>query len=335
LITADDLVKLPYTQDLTQAGIAYAVRSFPYRRDQNGDTSYDRLRRIVAGVAVDLAFRRYLTSVGVAFDVWGAAPFSAPNRYDLALGGRRCDLQSFMCFNKSQIRQLRRNPAYLIEAPALVPADQLTDSHLGYEDLYIFAFVSALVARSGSDLSRAMDAGLPHHIVTLLPAGWSRPVQWSSLGPLALKCDTSQPLVLTFGGRTIWREFQTETMTLQPRRRTRAEGDYYSLVYLHAAGLPDGPVGVHSPRLAETYIVAPRQWGNIWVYGMEIIIAGYLTWGEFRRRARRVPPGAVVLGYTRTRIENMAVQLGDLRPIADLVARASRWADRPTPNSVV
>ena len=176
MITADELVTLPYTQDLTQAGIAYAVRSFPHTHDPVGGSPFNRLQRTVAGVAVELAFRCYLTGAGVPFDVLSATPFSAPDRYDLALGGRRCEVKSFPIFNKSRIQQFRRNPAHLLEAPALVPADQLTDSHLGYEDLYIFAFVSALVTRSGGDLSRAMDTGQPHHIVTPLPAGWSRPV---------------------------------------------------------------------------------------------------------------------------------------------------------------
>jgi hypothetical protein len=293
-----------------------------------GGSPYDRLRRIAAGVAVELAFRRYLTDKGVPFDILGATPFSAPDRYDLAIGGRRCDVKSFLIFNKSRIQGLRRDPSRLLEAPALVPADQVTDSHLAYEDLYIFAFVHALVTRTADDLSRAMAASQPHALVAPLPESWSRPGEWSSLGPLVLKCDTSRPQGLTLGGQTAQREYQTETVVLPPRRRTRVGTDYYSLVCLQAEDLPDGLVGVHSPRLGETHVVEPGKWGNIWVYGLEIVLAGYLTWGEFRRRSRRVPPGTAVLQYSRTRIENMAVPLSDLRPVADLVARAKGWADR-------
>ncbi len=328
MITAEDFVTLEYTRDLTQAGVAYAVRSLPYTHDRMGGTAFERLRRIVAGIAVELAFRRYLAGAGVPFDVLGATPFSAPDRYDLALGGRRCDVKSYLVFKKNRIQQLRRYPDRLLDAPALVPADQITESQLGYEDLYIFAFVYALVTSTRRDLVRAMDAGQPHFIVSPLPEAWSRPVQWSSLGTLVLKCGTSQPLELTLGGQTSRREFRTEAVSLEPRRRQRLGGDYYSLAFLNSASLPDGPVGVHSPRLNKTHVVAPGEWGNIWVYGLEIVIAGYLTWGEFRRRARRVPPGSAVLQYVRTRTENMAVPLPDLRPIADLTARAHSWADR-------
>ena len=50
-----DFIHLPYTHDLTEGGIAYALRSLPYTYNRMGGSSYDRLRRIVAGVAVELA----------------------------------------------------------------------------------------------------------------------------------------------------------------------------------------------------------------------------------------------------------------------------------------
>ena len=61
MITANDLLLLSYTSDLTESGIAYANRSLPHTYDRMGGSPFDRLRRIVAGVAVELAFRRDLT----------------------------------------------------------------------------------------------------------------------------------------------------------------------------------------------------------------------------------------------------------------------------------
>ena len=51
MITVSDLILLPYTRDLTEGGIAYALRSLPYTYDRMGGSPYDRLRHIVAGVA--------------------------------------------------------------------------------------------------------------------------------------------------------------------------------------------------------------------------------------------------------------------------------------------
>ena len=64
MISTSDFIHLPYTLDLTKSGIAYAVRSLAYTYNRMGGSPYDRLRRIVAGVAVELAFRRYLAEHG-------------------------------------------------------------------------------------------------------------------------------------------------------------------------------------------------------------------------------------------------------------------------------
>ena len=76
MITSSDFIHLPCTRDLTEGGIAYAVRSLPYTYNRMGGSPYDRLRRIVAGVAVELAFRRHLTQTDIPFDVKGATPFT-------------------------------------------------------------------------------------------------------------------------------------------------------------------------------------------------------------------------------------------------------------------
>src|SRR5574339_1167501 len=88
MISSSDLIHLPYTRDLTEGGIAYAVRSLPYTYNRMGGSPYERLRRIVAGVAVELAFRRHLSEQNIPFDVKGATPFTDPDRYDVSLGGR-------------------------------------------------------------------------------------------------------------------------------------------------------------------------------------------------------------------------------------------------------
>ena len=80
MLSSSDLLHLPYTRDLTEGGIAYAVRSLAYTYNRMGGSPYERLRRIVAGVAVELAFRRYLTEQDIPYDVMGATPFTDPDR---------------------------------------------------------------------------------------------------------------------------------------------------------------------------------------------------------------------------------------------------------------
>ena len=71
MVSSSDFIHLPYTRDLTEGGIAYAFRSLPYTYNRMGGSPYNGLRRIVAGVAVELAFRRYLSEQNIPFDVKG------------------------------------------------------------------------------------------------------------------------------------------------------------------------------------------------------------------------------------------------------------------------
>jgi hypothetical protein len=99
---------------------------------------------------------------------------------------------------------------------------------------------------------------------------------------------------------------------------------FYSLLYLHAGALPAGPVGVHSPVLKETVVVEPDDWANIWVYGIEVFLAGWLTKAELRARGRKLPAGTAVWQYPRTQTDNFAVPVRELRPISELAERAKK-----------
>lgn len=324
-LTSADLVNLAYTPDLTQAGITYALRSLPFTYDRMGGLPVDRLRRIVVGVAVELAFRRLLGERGIPHDTLGATPFTDPDRYDVALGGRRCDLKSYLIFNKKDIRRLRRDPALFLQASALVPADQADSNHFSDEDIYIFAFVTALLTRERAELDRAIAAGQPHFLIHPMPGSWARPGRWASLQPLTLKSASSRSLQLELGGQGHDRNFCDERLILDREAGARPGLDFHTLVYLHVDQIPDGWLSVHSQSCGKPYRILPADWGNIWVYGMEIVLVGYMRRGEFRREAEILPAGSRVLQYARTRTRNLALPTAALHPLADLFERAQRW----------
>jgi hypothetical protein len=93
MLTASDLLNLPYTPYLTEGGIAYACRSVAGSSDRLGFSPIGHLRQTVGEVAVELAFRRYLSQQAVPFHVLGMKPFTQPQRYDVLLGGHRCILR--------------------------------------------------------------------------------------------------------------------------------------------------------------------------------------------------------------------------------------------------
>ena len=118
MLSASDLIHLPYTPDLTEGGIAYALRSLASSFNRIGSKPYDRIRRVVAEAAVELAFRRYLSQQDVPFDVKGGTPFTEPDKYNVSLGGHRCDIKSFLISHRDQISQMSSDPSTLLNASA-------------------------------------------------------------------------------------------------------------------------------------------------------------------------------------------------------------------------
>jgi len=161
MITFSDFITTPYTPDMTLGGITYACKSLAYTYNRMGSSPFKRLSRIVAGVAVELAFRRYLSHENIPYNNLGATPFTDPDRYDISIGGRRCDIKSYLVIHKQKISQIRKRPAQLLDAQALVPVDQIESSHLEAEDVYIFAFCTALLTPNQKSIEQARYAGQP------------------------------------------------------------------------------------------------------------------------------------------------------------------------------
>ncbi|MEW5941065.1 MAG: hypothetical protein AB1750_15465 [Chloroflexota bacterium] len=327
MLTPPDLLRLPLPRDLIEGGIAYAARSLPHTFERAGGSLYDRLRHIAAGVAVELAFRRHLSQNDVPFEVKGATPFTDPDRYDVSLGGHRCDVKSFLLTHRDQIASLRADPGLLLDAPALVPLDHYSADGQRPDDLYLFAFVTALLASAQRDIQKALAAGQPIHLLNALPRDWRQPTHWTPLGALSLKSDCSAPLAVELLGQTEDRQFAAETLVLPPRTRLEAQTKFFALAALHPKGEspPDGRVAVHSPARGETYVVHPLEWGNLWVYGMDIYLTGWIQRDEFRRRAELIREGARVFQFDRTRAKNLAVPIRDLHPLGALLERVRQW----------
>lgn len=327
-LTSSSLLRLPFPRDLVEGGIAYAARSLPHTYNRMGGSPYDRLRRIVAGVAVELAFRRHLTQNEIPFDVKGATPFTDPDRYDVSLGGHRCDVKSFMLTHRDQISRVRRDPSLLLDAPALVPSDQdAADGHHD-DDIYLFAFSTALTAASPRDREKAITAGQPIHLIHALPKTWANPQIWSPLGRLALKSESDTEMTVEIGGQVESREYISERVTLKPRTRAEASTGFFSVASLHVESPPLGRIALHSPARGETVVIQQIDWGNIWVYGMDIFLAGWMSREEFRRRAYSILPGARVFQYDETRVKNLAVNVRDLRPLGALLEKVKEWESK-------
>jgi hypothetical protein len=318
MLSASDLIHLPYTRDLTEGGIAYALRSLPYTYNRGSISAQDHLRRLVASAAVQLAFRRYLSERNIPFEVKGAAPFTEHERYDVTLDRRRCDIQSFLISQPDQISEMQRNPQILLKAPALVASDQHAGDIHSQFDLYLFAFLSGRITTSANELQKMIEEDQPHYLVHVMPDAWNRPRTWNPLGRLALKSESEATQRIEIGGQDEGREMQFSIVELPPRTRVEIRNGFFSLSYMHTQSCLTARIGLHSPAHTETYLIGAQDWGNIWVYGIDVWLAGYITRDEFSRRASFIQTGSRVFQYHATHVKNLSVPISDLKPLSEL-----------------
>lgn len=330
MLSAADLLRLPFDESLARAGVEYAKRSLPYTFNRMRLAPGPRLRKIVAGIAVELALRRWLDAQSVPYDLLGLTAFTEKDRYDLRLGGRRVDVKSFLLTRRPAIQALRRDAGWLLDAEALVPEDQLASPRLTDGDIYLFGFLTGLEARQPAETRRAAEAGQPVEMVATLPGpDWLGQDAWRPLGELALKSPGGGALEVEVGGQAHDHSALVEAVHLPPATRLALRGDFYSVLYLRALQPPQADLGLSSRALRATQVFRPADWHNIWVYGMDVFIAGWLTKGQLLAHGRRLPAGARVKQYARTQTANRSVPISALQPVAKLAEQVKAFARTP------
>jgi hypothetical protein len=323
MINSSNFIHLPYTPDLTEGGIAYALRSLS--NSFQDDSVYTRLRRVVGEAALELAFRRYLSQQSIAFDVKSALPFTDPHKFNVTLGGHRCDIKSFFISHRDQIKEMRGNPNIVLSAPALVPSDHhMIDGHSD-NDLYLFAFLSGLTASSQNDLKKVNETNQPHYFIHAMPEKWRKPSLWNPLGEFVLKSESDEGMLVEVNGQDAGRGFLTRVVNLPAKTRVTIAENFYSVTAVHVKNMPSARLGIYNPACKESLVIAPTDWGNIWVYGVDILLAGFISRGEFRQRAKMIPPNSRVFQYEHTKTKNLAVPVSDLNPLQDLFTRVKEW----------
>jgi hypothetical protein len=280
-------------------------------------------------MAAELAFRRSLTEQAIPFQVLGGMPFTHPERYEVSLGGHRCKLECAIISRRSQITRLRKNSALALDAPALIPIEEFSAEEHRPGDVHIFALVLGLETVTPVEIDKALAAGQPACLVHSMPEGWSCPSEWLLLEKLALKSDCDLPITIELGGQNSEREFCTARLNLAPRKRVEVEQCFHSLGYLQSDLKPDGRIGVHSPARGDAHIISPREWGNIWVYGLKIMLMGWLSHEDYRRKARVMNAGMQTIQVEPTRKKKLFVPMGELNPLRPLYKRIREWADNP------
>ena len=139
------------------------------------------------------------------------------------------------------------------------------------------------------------------------------------LGKLVMKSESEETQIIEIGGQDRERIMRSCTVELPPRTRIEIQNEFFSLAYVHKKHGSPARIGIHSPVRKETYIIEASDWGNIWIYGLDILLAGYLTREEFNRHASFIPTGSRVFQYNHTQVKNLAVPVSELRPLSRLL----------------
>lgn len=324
-LSASDIVVLPYDSQFSRAGVEYARRALQTAYNRSKLTSAEALRKVVSGVAFEMAARRWLESQSIQYNRLGAAAYTNPNRFTLAIGGRRCDLRGSLIDDKGKIVEFHKDAGWALEAIALIPEEQFDADWMEENDIYLFGFVTGLEARHSTDSQKALAKGLPADLVHLPPAErWGGNGGGQPWGEVALKSNAESPIEVEIVGQGINRELIRESVILQPHLRTALQHDYHAVLYLHTAALPEAAIGLHSPALSQTHLIEPGGWANIWLYGQRVYLCGWLNKHDFREQSQRLPPYSSIKQRRPTTVSSRALPVNELRPMAELTAIAPK-----------
>jgi len=325
MVFTSDFITLPYTQDLTQAGLVYACKRCTLFGLPEEVSLITHLRQTIAEISVEVAIRRHLIQGGIPHQNLQIKHFTDPDRQILTIGGRRCKIISYLISRKWQIRKVRTGSKNLVNAPALVHADQMEMHHLNDDDIFIFTLINGLITNNQHTLLQAVEAGHPIYQIHILPPPWARVSGWLSLGTLTCQGDDEEKIQIEIGGMGSDRKYLLESLLLSPGSKSSLSEDFFGIHYLGTKGVPRGRINLTSSALKMTHTILPLDWHNLWIYGLEIILFGFITCREFNRYATSLPMGSRVFQFPQTSKRYLSMPISKLSPLADLFNQARSW----------
>lgn len=328
MLTPADFIYLTYSNDLNRACVDYACQSLIYTLENGGRRWYEQSHKIAADASAELAFRHYLTTNRIPHDLIRTTPFTKPEHLDVALGGRRCMLINSLISRRETIRRLRKDSKSLLKISAMVPEDKTLLDQLADTDIFLFAFTFALIAVSLEEINKARKAHQPILLIHKLPDTWRHPGTWEPFGELTLEAEHNKTVSIHIGGIGSQRKQLNEKIILPVGQVAKTKENYDSLIYLSTDQFVDGKLHIHSQGLNHSHVVEQRDWRNIWIYGIDIALTGYITCGSFRRQSSPVPAGSKNTPLQRLDEDHLALPLAKLYPLAELFSRTKKWAEK-------
>ena len=292
--------------------------ALPWLAGRQAKLSVPRLRQLVKDQAAVLALSQWLAEGHLDYRL-EATLQARLGREPIQVQRRRLYPFSTLVSRREIIRRLRRHPQKELNPSwwATMPEARWQDAEGQPGDILIFGYVLALVTTSPEEHVRAQAKGLPLRLLFPLPSEWQRAHRPQ---PLSLKYEGPGPLSLTLHGQT-GQGLGTYELTLPEKQRLTPPPRWAELYAVSTAEVPQGRLGMSQQGVKEPLIVHPTQWGNLWLYGLEVWWLGYLTRRAFDQQARRLPAGHPKGAGVRLAQTAYGVPLSVLRPMEDLAAR--------------
>ncbi|MGD8760084.1 MAG: hypothetical protein PVJ07_07505 [Anaerolineales bacterium] len=321
-LTASDLLSLPYDESLTLAGVTYVLQTIHHLGFRDRLPFVSGLRRVAQATATELAVRRWLHSERVPYGLLASEPITEPPRRHMVIGGRRLFVASHTVTSARQIQQLRRDPASLCRAQALIPEMHFIHERFGQGDICLFAYLLCRETRTPSEVQQALRAHMDTHLLALpRKRGWRQHHPWRALGPLTIANPTSQALTIELAGELSDRRLWRKSLSLRPGKTRNLPVALHTLLYLHSLNPATPTLHISSNVLARPWIITSSDWDNVWFYGSQIWLAGWMTSGEFRRHSKHMSAGSRTRLSGRIRSDHRWLRASDLRPLKELLAR--------------
>lgn len=330
MLTQADLIYLAYSDEYTRAGVTMACRSLSRHLNIRDNFPYSHIHKIVSNTVVELAFRRFLVENHIPHKVVNTSPFSAPERSEVILLGRRSILRTTLVNKKKSILSLHHHPNRLLQSRAVIEGKLLYSEKNKDTDFIIFAVLTGLISSNPLQIKRAYSSQQPIYLIYNLPRVWSNPNHYGQVDKLTFAGETNEPITLELVGENIQREFQTIQIEIHPHQRTTISENLYSFAYLHVNHPLNRIIQFHSSRLGRKCVIKPHEWQNIWVYGMKIILVGYMTYEELRQRIPFLKLNRDYHLTNRTNpyysgVERIFLNIHEFHPLTPLFEQALLW----------
>lgn len=300
---------LPLDAGALQAGIAYALRHAPGAAGRR-PLAPAGLRRLAAEVAAEMALRRWLANQAIPHTLVEDAPFTRPGRPRPVVGGRRLIQHTLVRLRRSR-PATDPSPGAEAAAGLGLPAAALDLERFEPGEVLLFALLVA-GPQDPRDPARGCRVAIPAD------------PRWRDLpaSGLRLLLRGPAPLDLVVHGLTADRRPCREPIRLTPDGQAVPAADLTRLRLLEidrpARGTLVAAVRPRGPR----WTVSPGDWASLALEAPAMLALGWLTVGEAIQAARPWRPDRPSTTLAFARAPARLLPLRQLRPLADLAARA-------------